>query len=46
MIAGRVDGTARESYRPKVEVDLVRAGDGAGDPILTAGLQELGRKPR
>jgi C-terminal processing protease CtpA/Prc len=41
-----VDGTAREDYRPPVEVDLVRAGDGEGDPILTAGLRELGRKPR
>jgi carboxyl-terminal processing protease len=41
-----VDGTPRESYRPKVEVDLLRAGEGTDDPILEAGMQELGRKPR
>jgi C-terminal processing protease CtpA/Prc len=41
-----VDGTPRENYRPKVEVDLLEAGEGQGDPILEAGLQELGRKPR
>ena len=41
-----VNGTARESYRPTVEVDLLRAGEGMDDPILDAGLRELGGKPR
>ena len=41
-----VDGTMREHYRPKVEVDLLRADKGSDDPILEAGLQELGPKPR
>jgi carboxyl-terminal processing protease len=41
-----VNGTARESYRPTVEVDLLRVGEGTEDPILDAGLQEIGGKPR
>lgn len=41
-----INGTPREQYRPRVEVDLLQAANGAEDPILEAGIQTLEKQSR